>query len=110
MAPGHVSSPVEFKENIYLFPPCGKASREVANLTERINPHTPVYGVKAFVCLYVLNFGPNYLKTGRTEWAEIVLGHLWQKGMSQKFSFGQKVGGRAGAEGQNSNISWNIYF
>ena len=28
-------------------------SREVANLTEIKNPHTPVYGVKEFVCLSV---------------------------------------------------------
>ena len=33
-------------------PPASKASREVANLTERII-HTPVYGVKEFVCLFV---------------------------------------------------------
>ena len=53
--------------------------REVANLTERKNPHTPVYGVKKFVCLSNINFDPNYLTTGRAEWAEIFLGHLWQK-------------------------------
>ena len=29
-----------------LIYPTSKASREVANLTERKNPHTPVYGVK----------------------------------------------------------------
>ena len=34
-------------------PPASEASREVANLTERKNPHTPVYGVKEFVCLSV---------------------------------------------------------
>ena len=33
--------------------PANKASREVANLTERKNLHTPVYGVKEFVCLSV---------------------------------------------------------
>ena len=33
-------------------PPASKASREEANLTERKNAHTPVYGVKEFVCLY----------------------------------------------------------
>ena len=32
---------------IHMFnPPASEASREVANLTARINPHTPVYGVK----------------------------------------------------------------
>ena len=30
-----------------------EASREVANLTERKNLHTPVYGVKEFVCLSI---------------------------------------------------------
>ena len=42
-----------------------EASREVANLTERKNPYTPIYGVKEFVrlsvCLSVVNFNPNYL-------------------------------------------------
>ena len=36
-----------------LYTPVSEASREVANLTERKNPHTPVYGVKEFVCLSV---------------------------------------------------------
>ena len=39
-------------------------SGEVENLTETKNPHTPVYGVKEFVCLSlrlsVTNFNPNY--------------------------------------------------
>ena len=39
-------------KSIY-YPPASKASRKVANLTERKNPHTPVYGVKEFVCLSV---------------------------------------------------------
>ena len=38
----------------FLFSPASEASR-VANLTERKNPHTPVYGVKEFVCLSVQN-------------------------------------------------------
>ena len=36
-----------------IHPPVSKASREVANLTERKNLHTPVYGDKEFVCLSV---------------------------------------------------------
>ena len=36
-------------------PPASEASREVANLTERKNPHTPVYSVKEFVCLIVIS-------------------------------------------------------
>ena len=59
-----------------------EASREVANLTERKNPHTPVYGVKEFVCLSVTKFDPN-LRTGRTEWAEIFLGHLFDLSPNQ---------------------------
>ena len=35
------------------YPPANEASREVANLTERKKLHTPVYGVKEFVCLSV---------------------------------------------------------
>ena len=41
---------------ICSYPPASEGSREVANLTERKNPHTPVYGVKEFVCLSVINF------------------------------------------------------
>ena len=35
------------------YSPVSKASREVANLTKRKNPHNPLYGVKEFVCLSV---------------------------------------------------------
>ena len=49
-----------------IFSPASEVSREVANLTERKNPHTPVYGVKEFVCLSVTKFNPNYLRTGKT--------------------------------------------
>ena len=35
------------------FSPASEGSREVANLTWRKNPHTPVYGAKEFVCLSV---------------------------------------------------------
>ena len=34
-------------------PPASKVSRTLVNLTERKNPHNPVYGVKEFVCLFV---------------------------------------------------------
>ena len=34
-----------------IYPPGSEASREVANLIERKNPHTPVHGVTEFVCL-----------------------------------------------------------
>ena len=33
---------------MYALSPASEASREVANLTERKNTHTPVYGVKEF--------------------------------------------------------------
>ena len=39
----------KYSVNYYNNPPASKASREVANLTVRKNPHTPVYGVKEFV-------------------------------------------------------------
>ena len=61
-----------------IYPPASEASREVANFTERKNLHTPVCGVKDFVCLPVSqNFDPNYLGTGKTEWAEIVSNPTW---------------------------------
>ena len=49
--------------------PGSEASREVANLNEIKNPHTPVNGVKEFVCLSVTNFDLNYLRTGKIDWA-----------------------------------------
>ena len=58
------------KKLLLFYPPTSKARREVANLTEKKNPHTPVNGVKEFVCLSLVNFDPNHLKTGRTEGAE----------------------------------------
>ena len=81
----------------------GEASREVANLTERKNQITPVYGVKEFVCLSVVNFYPNYFRTGRTEWAEKNFRTSLAKWMISKMLFVRKVAGRAGAKGQNSN-------
>ena len=50
---------------ILCYPPASEASREVANLTERKNPHTPAYGVKEFVCLSVINFNPIIYNTLR---------------------------------------------
>ena len=49
--------PPFFPSNNYLkhLSPASEASREVANLTERKNTHTPVYGVKKFVSLSVCN-------------------------------------------------------
>ena len=46
------------------YPPLSEARMEVANLSERKNPHSPVYSVKEFVCLSVTNFDLNYLLTG----------------------------------------------
>ena len=37
-----------------LYPPVREASRELANITVRKNPHTPVHCVKEFVCLSVV--------------------------------------------------------
>ena len=52
--------------SLYHFnPPVMEVSREVANLTERKNPHTRVYGVKEFVRLSITKFEPNYLRTGK---------------------------------------------
>ena len=35
--------------NIFHFPPASEASREVAILTERKNPHMPVYGLRRLI-------------------------------------------------------------
>ena len=68
-----------------------------------IPPYVYMVSKNLSVCLSVVNFDPNYLRTGKTEWAKKNLGRLWQKLMSQKILFVRKVADRAGAEGQNSN-------
>ena len=37
---------LDFQSLISIYTPASEASKEVANLTERKNPQTPVYGVK----------------------------------------------------------------
>ena len=62
-----------------FYPLANEASWEKVNLTERKNPHTPVYGVKDFVRPSVTKFDPNFIRTGRAEWAEIIgmiIGHF----------------------------------
>ena len=69
------------------YPPVSEASREVANLTERKNPHNPV-SKNLSVCLSVTKFDPNYLRIGRTEWAEIYFRTSMAKRHVSKFVFG----------------------
>ena len=57
--------------------------------------------VSLFVC-YKLD--PNYLSTSRTEWAEIILGYLRQKDMSQKFLLSEKWLAGPQLKGLKSNI------
>ena len=68
---------IEFIRGLVLFvyyPPATEASKEVANLKERKNSHTHVQEfVTLSVCLSQ-TFEPNYLRTGRTVWAEICWG------------------------------------
>ena len=44
---------IYFVSQVVFYPPASETSREVANLTERKNPHTSIYGVKECVCLSV---------------------------------------------------------
>ena len=81
------------------YPLQAKWVREVVNLTARKNPHTPVYGVKEFVCLWstlTIIISGLAKKNG--------LKKIWEKRMSQHFLFVRKVAGRAGAEGRIRNI------
>ena len=80
------------KSNCYS--PASEASRQVANLTERKNPHTPIYGDKEFVCLWS-TLTPIVLGLVKQNGPKKILGHLWQKAMSQIFLFVRKVAGRA---------------
>ena len=56
---------------VLFYPPASEASMEVGNITEIKNLHTPVSGVKEFVCpsvcLSVTNFDLNYKKGLRSE-------------------------------------------
>ena len=67
-----------------------KLLREVENLTGRKNPHTPVYGVKEFVRLSVVNFDLNYLGTGKTEWVDIFLDIFGKMNVLKKFCLSGK--------------------
>ena len=62
--------------NLQYYPPASEASKEVANLTERKNPHTPIWcqRICLSVCLSITHFDLNSLRTGEIEWAEIFLG------------------------------------
>ena len=70
-----------------FYPPASEASREVANLTERKNTHPPVHGVKELVCLSVMNFDLNYLRTGKIGWADIFWGISLSKRVVPNFFF-----------------------
>ena len=73
---------------INYYPSASAASREVANLTERkINIPPYMVSKNLSVRLSAVNFDPNYLRTGKTEWANKNLGHLWQKDKSQNFLY-----------------------
>ena len=64
--------------------PASKASREVANLDERKNPHTPVYGVKEYVCLWsTLTSIISVL--AKHNWLKKILGQLWQNECTKNF-------------------------
>ena len=52
------------KEKLAVYSPASKASREVANLTERKNLLTPYMSKNLSICPSVTNFDPNYLRTG----------------------------------------------
>ena len=49
----HVEICIAQNDHLNFIPLRAKRVREVANLTERKNPHTPVFGVKEFVRLSV---------------------------------------------------------
>ena len=65
---------------------CEQSEQGGSKFTERKNPYTAVYGA--------INFDPNYLRTGKTEWAKKNLGHVQQKPMCQKFYLFEPKSGR----------------
>ena len=72
---------IEKLKNQSLYPPASKVSREVANLTEEKNPHTPVYGVKQFIFFWQSmgtqngNFTKDY-KWNRSKMKRILIFYL----------------------------------
>ena len=69
--------------------------------------HTRIWGERIClsVCLSVMNFDLNYLRTGEEiKWAEFFLGYLCQKVISQKNLFSGQGTGMAWAEGQKANL------
>ena len=58
------------KKIIIILSPYEQSKKGSSKFNWKKNPHTPVNGVKEFVCLSLVNFDPNHLKTGRTEGAE----------------------------------------
>ena len=51
-----------------------RVKRVGSKINWKKNPQTTVYGVKEIVtltvCLSVTNFDPNFLRTGKTQWAK----------------------------------------
>ena len=66
---GKVRNYVDYIMCLFINPPASAASREVANLTERKNIHTPyMVSENLSVCPYVCcKFDLNYLRTGKIE-------------------------------------------
>ena len=77
------------KSNCYS--PASEASRQVANLTERKNPLTPVNGVNEFVCLYLFEyfyFIVNNIRFFGLGWLERSSTHLFFSQSALSFSIG----------------------
>ena len=110
------------------YPPASKASREIANLTER-KIHKPPDRVSknlsvwratvlwtagrkklSWECLNFIILNSSVTLTpfipglATQNGLKKNLGHQWQKRVSHNFLFVRKVAGRARAEGQNSNV------
>ena len=82
------------------YPPASEASREVANLTWRKNPHPPVYGVKEFVCLSVCyEFRPQLSQDWRNRMGWNFL-DIFVKKCCPKIFFSQQGAGMALAEAE----------
>ena len=105
-----------------MFFPASEASREVANLTLRKDPHTHLYIVsknlpvkkkkkKKFVCLSVClsvaKFDLNYLRTGEIEWADIFFRISLSKSHIPNF-FSRQGAGMVWAEGQKIILNFFI--
>ena len=77
--------PKNLKNKNNIYPPASKGNREVSNLTEIKNPHTPnMVSNNLSVCLFQI-LTPIILALAEQNWPKKFWGHLWKMNVLKKF-------------------------